>query len=49
MISIPKPVKTRSKKITRSAAGEACALRVAENCAPRDTVVFCHAPNKGLP
>ena len=47
MISIPKPVKTRSKKITRSAEGEACALRVAERCAPRDTVVFCHAPSSG--
>lgn len=47
MISIPKPTKVKSRKITRSAQGRHCTLRVAGQCASRETTVFCHAPSSG--
>lgn len=41
-----KPTKIRSKKITQSAKGESCTLRIPGACNRNpDTVVFCHAPS----
>ena len=46
---IPKPKKIRSKKITDSAKGQSCTLRIAGVCNyNNETVVACHLPgNKG--
>ena len=41
----PKPTKIRSKKITQSAKGESCTLRLT-HCSSNETTVFCHAPSK---
>ena len=44
-----KPTKIRSKKITQSAKGESCTLRIPSVCNHNpETVVFAHLPgNKG--
>lgn len=34
--------KIKSSKITKSARGEECSLRVSPNCQDGETVVFCH-------
>lgn len=33
---------TKQTKITKSAKGESCSLRVSPNCQDDETVVFCH-------
>ena len=44
-MNLQKPKKYRSKKITQSAKGETCTLRIT-NCSGTDTTVFAHAPSK---
>ena len=34
--------KVRQSKITKSARGEQCSLRVSEQCRDDETVVYCH-------
>ena len=35
-------MKIKSTKITKSARGESCSLRVSPHCQDGETVVFCH-------
>lgn len=43
---LKKPSKIRSKKITQSAKGEDCTLRIPGVCNGNpETTVFCHAPS----